>query len=127
MSDLGSRQQFTANDPRARAEARQYPIEPFTITGTTVAAAHALLTAPDNELISVEALIVSNGSGGNLFASVAKSEVAPAASDVVIDRLVIPPNHAIDMGGRVMLLPSQTLYVFASGPMQISGWVRAIL
>jgi len=135
MKDQKATTRILAKDPRGRAEIRRFGFPPVPITATTEAAAQAIVTAGEGEVVEVSALNVSHAahSGGGAIVTVsfciADVGEAPSAANVVVDAANVTDGTVLDLGSQILLNRGQSLYAFASDAdhLRVSGWVTAHL
>lgn len=127
MSDINQRPLIRTKEDRGRAEVRRYHISPKKLT----ASPQTIATAGTQEVVQIQNLLISNGSGAIVTATVHVVPQGGAATDstIVLDQLNIPANGQINISNAIGIPPGGTIQAIASvaNTVRISGWATAYL
>ena len=136
MTDQKATQRVMAKDPRGRADTRRFAFSPVILTATTAGTAQLVISANGDEVLELTALNVaheghSGGEGPHVEVSLCLVDLGGTASDAnaAFSALKVSDGVALDLGGRLLLNPGQSLYAFTSDAnhLRVSGWVTAHL
>lgn len=131
MSDKNTRPTVLTREAFSRTAGRVYPFNAAKISAVAIGDAIEVVAAPENEILLLQGLNVSNGDASTVLVTCLSVPYGETASDehIVFDQVSVGANEVMSLASQVMIAPQGRFLVFADSAdkVRVSGWLTAHL